>query len=173
MMQNVERTKNPAGESHKAVKCRVKWFNTTKGFGFVAPVDGNEDAFVHISALVPHNLQGLPEGAMIICDLDVTERGLQVLRIIDLGPAPVLENDDAACRFILGTVKFFNGRKGFGFVTPDAGGTDIFVHMKALEKSGLGALREGQRVRLKVLDNEKGPTAEGLQILTHETPADD
>lgn len=170
-MQNLGSSKQLTTAPQRAVKCKVKWFNTTKGFGFVAPLNGTEDAFVHISALIPHNLQGLPEGASITCDLDVGERGLQVTNIIDLGPAPVLENDNFSCRFVLGTVKFFNNRKGFGFATPDDGGTDIFVHMKALEKSGLGALQEGQRVRLKVLDNDKGPTAEGLQILTGETPA--
>ncbi len=164
-MHSMDRKQALAPAAQKEVKCRVKWFNTTKGFGFVAPYGSGEDAFVHISVLMPHNLQGLPEGAEVICDLDIGERGLQVTRIVNLGPAPVLENDNAACHFVLGTVKFFNHRKGFGFATPDDGGADVFVHMKALEKSGLGALREGQRVRLKVLDNEKGPTAEGLELL--------
>lgn len=167
-MHSMERKHTPVSGARKEVKCRVKWFNTTKGFGFVAPLDGDEDAFVHISVLTPLNRQGLPEGASITCDLDIGERGLQVTRIVDLGPAPVLYEHCEGCHFVLGTVKFFNQRKGFGFATPDGGGADVFVHMKALEKSGLGALREGQRVRLKVVDNEKGPTADGLELLTIE-----
>ncbi|MEH6405361.1 MAG: cold shock domain-containing protein [Sneathiella sp.] len=64
-----------------------------------------------------------------------------------------------------GTVKFFNSEKGFGFVTPDDASRDIFVHMKALEKSGLGMLEATQRVRLSVKDGEKGPLAEGVEMM--------
>lgn len=165
-MHDVKISDNLETQPYKAVECKVKWFNTTKGFGFVSPLNGTADAFVHISVLTPHNFQGLPEGATIVCDLNLGERGLQVASIIELGPAPVLENQDHACDFVFGTVKFFNSHKGFGFVTQDEEGPDIFVHMTALEKSGLGALHQGQRVRLKVFDCEKGPTAEGVQILT-------
>ncbi|MCG8493384.1 MAG: cold shock domain-containing protein [Sneathiellales bacterium] len=64
-----------------------------------------------------------------------------------------------------GIVKFFNSEKGFGFVTPSDGSRDIFVHMKALEKSGLGMLEAGQQVRLNVKGGEKGPLAEGVELL--------
>ena len=46
----------------------------------------------------------------------------------------------------IGTVKFFNINKGFGFITPDSGGKDVFVHATAVERSGMGSLREGQKV---------------------------
>ncbi|MCF8465776.1 MAG: cold-shock protein [Sneathiella sp.] len=87
------------------------------------------------------------------------------MKILDLGPAPVLAQSNAEAEFVEGTVKFFNSQKGFGFVTPDDGSLDIFVHMKALEKSGLGVLEAGQHVRLTVSDSQKGPSAEGIQIL--------
>ena len=45
-----------------------------------------------------------------------------------------------------GTVKWFNGQKGFGFIQPDAGGADVFVHISAVERAGLGSLREGQKI---------------------------
>ncbi|HYG86330.1 MAG TPA: cold shock domain-containing protein [Azospirillum sp.] len=58
-----------------------------------------------------------------------------------------------------GTVKWFNGAKGFGFISPDGGGRDVFVHIKALERSGLSGLNENQRVRLTIRQGEKGPEA--------------
>ncbi len=147
------------------IECKVKWFNTAKGFGFVEPLDGSGDAFVHISVLQDNGLQGLPEGAPIVCDLAAGSRGQQVQKILNLGPAPVLDQVDGDTELIEGVVKFFNSEKGFGFVTPDDTSRDIFVHMKALEKSGLGMLEAGQRVRLNVRGGEKGPLAEGVEML--------
>jgi len=60
---------------------------------------------------------------------------------------------------ITGTVKFFNTTKGFGFISPDAGGKDIFVHASALEQSGMGALAEGQRVQFDVQPDQRGSKA--------------
>lgn len=148
------------------IEGKVKWFNTSKGFGFIEPLDGSGDAFVHISVLQEKNLQGLPEGAPVVCDMTNGSRGLQVVRIYDIGAAPALEiEEDGDSSLLLGTVKFFNSEKGFGFVTPDDGSRDIFVHMKALEKSGLGVLEAEQRVRLHVKNGEKGPLAEGVELL--------
>jgi len=160
--ENVVRAESDIRE---AVDCKVKWFNTTKGFGFVEPLDGSSDAFVHVSVLQHMELQGLPEGASITCDLFTGERGLQVSRILELGPAPALDQSRASGSMVEGSVKFFNTQKGFGFVTPDNGGLDVFVHMKALEKSGLAALEAEQRVRLTVAAGEKGPLAEAVELV--------
>lgn len=163
-MQN-NSTVQSSVEVRDSIQCKVKWFNTAKGFGFVEPLDGSGDAFVHISVLQSNGLQGLPEGAPIVCDLTAGVRGQQVQKILDLGPAPVLDQRDGDTELIEGTVKFFNTEKGFGFVTPDDESRDIFVHMKALEKSGLGILETSQRVRLNVKDGEKGPLAEGVELI--------
>jgi cold shock protein len=66
-----------------------------------------------------------------------------------------------------GTVKWFNTQKGFGFITPSDGGTDAFVHISAVERSGLGSLREGQKVSYElVADRRSGKmSAENLQDL--------
>ena len=65
-----------------------------------------------------------------------------------------------------GTVKFFNAQKGFGFITPDNGGGDAFVHISAVEASGLGMLNEGQRVSYDLEDDRKGKqSACNLQAL--------
>jgi CspA family cold shock protein len=66
-----------------------------------------------------------------------------------------------------GTVKFFNAERGYGFITPDTGGRDIFVHITALEQAGLPALNEGQRVAFEIEADKKGkgPKAVDLQLL--------
>jgi cold shock protein len=62
-----------------------------------------------------------------------------------------------------GTVKFFNTTRGFGFISPDDGSKDVFVHVSAVERSGLGYLSEGQRVRFEVQRDPRGPKAVNLQ----------
>ncbi len=66
-----------------------------------------------------------------------------------------------------GTVKFFNQTKGFGFITPDQGGKDVFVHVTAVERSGLGTLDEGMRVSFETEPDKrgKGPKAVDLQAV--------
>jgi CspA family cold shock protein len=65
----------------------------------------------------------------------------------------------------LGTVKWYNASKGFGFIGPDRGGKDIFVHASALERAGLMGLAEGQRVAIDVTQGQKGPEAVGLRLI--------
>lgn len=60
----------------------------------------------------------------------------------------------------IGTVKWFNPSKGFGFIEPESGGSDVFVHASAVEKAGMGTLTEGQRVEYDVLE-ERGKSAAG------------
>ncbi len=67
---------------------------------------------------------------------------------------------------VSGTVKFFNAARGFGFIAPDDGGKDIFVHVSAIERSGLRALNEGDKVSFEVEDDRRGrgPQATNLQL---------
>lgn len=58
-----------------------------------------------------------------------------------------------------GTVKFFNTSKGYGFIQPEEGGTDVFVHMTVLDKAGIGTLKEGQRVQFDVVKGQNGKEA--------------
>jgi CspA family cold shock protein len=61
-----------------------------------------------------------------------------------------------------GTVKWFNGQKGFGFIQPDDGGNDVFVHISAVERAGLGSLREGQKITYELeQDRRSGKMAAG------------
>jgi CspA family cold shock protein len=61
-----------------------------------------------------------------------------------------------------GTVKFFNTTRGFGFIAPDDGGKDVFVHVTAVEQAGMGSLTEGQKVNFQVEDDRRGPKAVDL-----------
>ncbi len=67
-----------------------------------------------------------------------------------------------------GTVKFFNASKGYGFITPDEGGNDVFVHVTAVEQSGMGTLTDGMRVSFETEPDKrgKGPKAVELQPAT-------
>ncbi len=64
-----------------------------------------------------------------------------------------------------GKVKWFNAEKGFGFITPDAGGTEVFAHFSAIEGSGYRSLNEGQEVQFEVNDGPKGPQAAEIRPL--------
>lgn len=61
-----------------------------------------------------------------------------------------------------GTVKWFNDSKGFGFITPEGGGKDVFVHFSAIQGGGFKSLAEGQRVQFEITDGPKGPQASNV-----------
>lgn len=167
-------------------KGTVKFFNAQKGFGFVVREDGGEDVFVHISAVEQAGLTGLAEGQPL--EFTLTERNGRVSAtdlIIEGEPLPVTERAAPAGRFgdreggprggadrqltgerVDGTVKFFNAMKGFGFIQRDDGQPDAFVHISAVERSGLGNLDEGQRVSFELEVDRRGKTAAAnLQLI--------
>jgi CspA family cold shock protein len=65
----------------------------------------------------------------------------------------------------VGTVKWFNADKGFGFIAPDDGGDDIFAHFSAISASGFRSLEENQRVEFEVGQGRKGPQAENIRVI--------
>jgi CspA family cold shock protein len=160
--------------SQANVTATVKWFNASKGFGFVAPSDGSPDAFLHISALERAGLTQVAEGTTIVCDLGQGNRGPQVVIVheVDASTASAASAAPRAPRpergpteTVEGTVKFFSAEKGFGFVQTDEGGKDVFVHIKALERSGIKNLESGQRVRLTTTLGQKGPQADTVALI--------
>ena len=64
-----------------------------------------------------------------------------------------------------GTVKWFNDSKGFGFITPEDGGKDVFVHFSAIQGGGFKSLAEGQKVEFEITDGQKGPQATNVTLL--------
>ncbi|TPW01687.1 MAG: cold shock protein (beta-ribbon, CspA family) [bacterium] len=159
--------------SQANVSATVKWFNASKGFGFVAPADGSPDAFLHISALERAGLTQVAEGTTLLVDLGQGQRGPQVVMVHEVdastaaaSKAPPRREERGPTQTVEGVVKFFSAEKGFGFVACDEGGKDVFVHVKALERSGLSALESGQRVRVTTTLGLKGPQADTVAIIS-------
>jgi len=179
-----------------SAKGKVKWFNGTKGYGFVTLDDGG-DAFCHASALQAAGHAELPPGATIVCDLADSPRGLQVVAVheVDISTAeapsrgPRRDFGGGGGRFgdrggfggggfrdggrdnapsgpmVEGKVKFFNDQKGFGFVMPDTGSGDIYLHASALRRSGISAVEPDQRIRYSTRQGNKGVEVDRVELL--------
>jgi cold shock protein len=144
-------------------KGTVKFFNSQKGFGFIAQETGGEDVFVHISAVERAGLEGLAEGQEL--EFNLVDRGGKVsaqdLQIVgDViaveARAPAAPQRELTGEKATGTVKFFNSMKGFGFLVRDDGQPDAFVHISAVERSGLSALNEGERYQFDLEVDRRG-----------------
>jgi CspA family cold shock protein len=144
-------------------KGTVKFFNGQKGFGFIAQETGGEDVFVHISAVERAGLEGLAEGQEL--EFNLVDRGgkisAQDLQIVGEVIAPPQKGGGAPQRELTGekatgTVKFFNSMKGFGFLVRDDGQPDAFVHISAVERSGLQGLNEGERYEFDLEVDRRG-----------------
>jgi CspA family cold shock protein len=158
----------------------VKFFNTSKGFGFIQPDDGTPDVFVHISALERSGVNDLQEGDRVSFEVEEDRRSGK-LAAVDLrvtgsgggssasrpdqrsqsnfrapGGAPRSSSGDRGAGSRItegsgsGTVKWFNMTKGFGFIQPHQGGEDVFVHISAVERAGLRDLQEGEIVSFDI-----------------------
>ncbi|MBY6219274.1 cold-shock protein [Qipengyuania aquimaris] len=143
-------------------KGQVKFFNSQKGFGFIQQEGGGEDIFVHISAVERAGLEGLAEGQEL--EFNLVDRGGKVsaqdLQVVG-DVIPVEAKSEAPRRELTGekatgTVKFFNSMKGFGFLTRDDGQPDAFVHISAVERSGLSAINEGERYEFDLEVDRRG-----------------
>lgn len=143
-------------------KGTVKFFNGNKGFGFIQRDEGGEDVFVHISAVERAGLEGLAEGQEL--EFTLVDRGgkISASDLVVVGEAiPVQKREEQPQRQLTGekatgTVKFFNSMKGFGFITRDDGLADAFVHISAVERSGLSNLNEGDRLEFDIEVDRRG-----------------
>jgi CspA family cold shock protein len=75
------------------------------------------------------------------------------------GPAALIASYSWSTTMAVGTVKWFNSQKGFGFIQPDNGGADVFIHISAVEQSGMGSLNEGQKVSFDLEQGRQGKTS--------------
>ena len=134
----------------------VRWFDPEKGFGFLDLGEGNEDLFVHASEIVGFDgIRVLREGQEVEFEVGEGDRGPQARRVRVTG-----DHAADAPLGVLGTVAWYEPAKGYGFVSPDGGRPQIFVHSSAIV--GGGVISDGQRVAFLVVDGEKGPQADHL-----------
>lgn len=144
------------------VRARVKWFDPARGFGFVSPLEGSRDAFLHIAVLNRAGLHAIADGTEVRCRLVPGPRGAQVeqlVEILDTTPPPGGRDQPPPGEALTGTVKWYKPDKGFGFVLADDGGKDVFVHKSVLRRCRVDALDTGQRVTMRVRDAERGREA--------------
>jgi len=172
------------------LEATVKWFNAEKGYGFVALTDGSGDVFLHVNTLQAAGVQTVNPGATLHIRVGQGQKGRQVDQVISVdestasaapprggartsfqqrpqrsfdGP-PRRQVDLSSAVETTGTVKWYNPDKGFGFITPQSGGKDVFIHATVLERAGLGPLQEGQSVRMGVVQGAKGPEAGTISL---------
>jgi CspA family cold shock protein len=166
------------GSSGLAVRAEVKWFNPHKGYGFVQLSDGSGDAFLHVTALAGIGVNTLQPGETLELRVALGQRGPQVTEVISVDSSTAAPPRSLRGRFRspserqpleasvqeMGTVKWYNVARGFGFIVRDGGGKDVFVHVSALDRAGITGLNEGQRVFVGEAEGGKGPEAASIQL---------
>ncbi|GGF25685.1 DNA-binding protein [Aliidongia dinghuensis] len=167
--------RNEDPPSGRRVDAKVKWFNASKGFGFVTPADGTQDAFLPMATLRRAGFEDVSEGASLVCEIGEGAKGPLVVSVIDVDLTTAVPQSGSRGHdrdapqtpsgSLDGSVKWFEPGKGYGFISPDGGGKDIFIHITALRRSGLQGLDPGVRVRVDVVDGKKGLEAFGVTII--------
>lgn len=170
----------PPGEGAR-LSGKVKWFNRSKGFGFIVPNDGSGDVFLPLAVLERSGYGEAPDGAKITFEWAQGPKGRAATQILELDastatsrppregrPARHDREDEAGgpTESVDGVVKWYDPARGFGFILPNDGGKDVFVHVTALRRSGIEELQPGQSVRMQVAQARRGREAASIQLLT-------
>ena len=167
----------PSGPPVRGV---VKWFNPEKGFGFVELSDGSGDAFLHGSVLAQSGNNAVQPGETLEVCVGPGHKGPHVTEVLGVDSSTAVPRASQRSRFRVetsngpatdttveetGTVKWFNAERGYGFIALANGGQDVFVHVSALERSGIEGLSEGQTVVVDVVEGRKGPEAARVRLI--------
>lgn len=145
----------------------IKWFDVAKGFGFIVPDNGMADVLLHVTCLRRDGYQTAYEGARVVAEVLVRQKGLQAFRIISMDESTAIHPAQMppprthvtvtpTSGLERAMVKWFNRLRGFGFLTRGEGTEDIFVHMETLRRYGITELRPGQTVLVRYGPGEKG-----------------
>ena len=148
----------------------IKWYDVSKGYGFIVPDSGLADVLLHVTCLRRDGFQTAYEGARVVCEALARPKGMQAFRIISMDestaihpaqmPPPRTHVQVAPTSGLeRAIVKWFNRLRGFGFLTRGEGTPDIFVHMETLRRYGITELRPGQTVLVRFGPGPKGAMA--------------
>jgi CspA family cold shock protein len=169
--------RNEDAPTGRRVEAKVKWFNAAKGFGFVTLTDGSPDAFLPMAILRRAGYEDVREGASITCEVGAGAKGPLVVNVLNVDNSTAVASSGGGgggyrsaaprpAQTLEGAVKWFEPEKGYGFISPDGGGKDIFVHISALRRSQLDTIEPGQRVRVEVVEGRKGLEADRLTLIS-------
>ena len=145
----------------------IKWFDVSKGYGFIVPDNGMPDILLHVTCLRRDGFQVAYEGARVVVEVLQRVRGLQAFRVVSMDESTAVHPAQmppprthvtvtATSGLERAQVKWFNRLRGFGFLTRGEGTPDIFVHMETLRRFGLTELRPGQYVLVRFGPGPKG-----------------
>ncbi len=156
------------------IKGRVKWFDATKGYGFVVADDTDGDILLHANVLRNFGRGSVAEGAEIVFEVQETDRGRQASEIFEIH-APIEtgdvdenpENsiplpDVTGVELAPARVKWFDKAKGFGFANTFGSAEDIFLHMEVMRQYGFSDLSPGEAISVQVVDGPRGRMAGAL-----------
>ncbi|MGO4915055.1 cold-shock protein [Pseudogemmobacter sp. W21_MBD1_M6] len=154
----------------KTVYGQVKWFDPSKGFGFVVSSEGGPDILLHANVLRNFGQSSIADATGIEISVQKTDRGMQAVEVLRIDPPVTLSNqmEDMAylspaeldlIPIVPARVKWFDKAKGFGFANVYGKAEDVFIHAEVLRSSGFADLQPGEAVCLRVIDGQRGRMA--------------